>query len=220
MRSLMRKELREVFGLTAAALGCYLALLVSLMRESGFVWVPGLPHGPEDVPFVSGSFMEPFTLISILFAVALGLRQSAWESSRGTYLFLLHRPVHRETIFLTKLATGAGVLLLGSGLPVALYMAWSAMLGHHAGPFEWSMSGPAWRLVILMPLVYLGAFLSGLRPARWFGTRLLPLAAAVGLLVLVNVLPWWWYLSVPLAVVLYAALTANVLFVARVRDYA
>ena len=45
----------------------------------------------------------------------------------------------------------------------------------HPGPFEWSMTESALRLWLILPLVYLGAFFSGLRPARWFGSRLLPL---------------------------------------------
>ena len=36
-----------------------------------------------------------FGLVSGFFALALGFRQSAWESARGTYLFLLHRPLAR-----------------------------------------------------------------------------------------------------------------------------
>ena len=40
------------------------------------------------------------------------------------------------------------------------------------------MTAWAWQLWLCMPLVYLGAFLSGIRPARWFGTRLMPLVAA------------------------------------------
>jgi hypothetical protein len=83
------------------------------------------------------------------------------------------------------------------------------------------MTEPAWRMALLMPLLYLGAFLSGLRPARWFGTRLLPLVAAVTVLSLLGgVLPWWWAVSFPVTVALYGLLIANTCFVARVRDYA
>jgi hypothetical protein len=220
MKALALKELREVFGITAVALGGYLALVVSLMGGKVFDWVPGMPNGTEEVPFTGGGFTTFFTFVSVVFAVALGFRQSAWESARGTYLFLLHRPVPREVIFLTKLATGAGVLLLCAGLPVVLYGWWAAVPGHHPSPFAWEMTGPVWRLALLMPLLYLGAFLSGLRPARWFGTRLLPLVAAVVLLVLLNMLPGWWPLGFPLLAAPYGLLVANVCFVARVRDYA
>ena len=40
------------------------------------------------------------------------------------------------------------------------------------------MTGPAFQVWLLMPLAYLGAFASGIRPARWFGSRLL--AARIG----------------------------------------
>jgi hypothetical protein len=220
MKALVLKELREVFGIAAAALGCYLALVVNLMGAKVFDWVPGIPSGTQEVPFTGSGFTGFFSFVSMAFAVALGFRQSAWESSRGTYLFLLHRPQSRDRIFLTKLAVGVGVLLLSGSLPIVLYAWWAAVPGHHPSPFEWSMTGRAWRLVFLMPLLYLGAFLSGLRPARWFGTRLLPRAAAVLFLVLLNVLPSWWTLSFPPAVLLYGLLMANVCFVARTRDYA
>jgi hypothetical protein len=220
MKALALKELREVVGIAAVALAGYLALVVSLMGAKVFYWVPGMPSGTTGVPFADGDFTGFFTWVSVAFATALGFRQSTWESARGTFLFLLHRPVSRRAIFLTKLATGAGVFLLGASLPIVLYALWAAVPGHHPSPFAWSMTGPAWRLAFLMPLLYLGAVLSGLRPARWFGTRLLPLAASATFLVLLNVLPWWWYFSFPLVILLYGLLVANICFVARVRDYA
>jgi hypothetical protein len=220
MTALARKELREIFGITAAALGCYLALVVNAMGAKVFDWVPGMPAGTQEVPFTGGGFTTFFTFISVIFAVALGFRQSAWESAKGTYLFLLHRPLQRGTIFLTKLATGAGVLLIGASLPVVAYAAWAAVPGHHAGPFEWSMTGPTWRMTFLLPLLYLGAFLSGLRPGRWFGTRLLPLIAALVAFVLLDMMSWWWLAGLPLSLVLYGMVAANVCYVAHNRDYA
>jgi hypothetical protein len=217
MKALAWKELREVLWIAVAALGCYLVLTISLMGGMVFSWVPAMPTETEAVPFVTGGFMGGFTLISLVFAVALGFRQSAWESSRGTYLFLLHRPLRREAIFLVKLAIGIGVFLCCASLPVVLYGCWAATPGYHDGPFEWSMSQSAWRLALLTPLVYLGAFLSGLRPARWFGTRLLPLAASLLFLLLL----WdWRLLGLLLGLGLGGALVANICSVARMRDYA
>jgi hypothetical protein len=220
MKALAIKELREVFGITAAALAGYLALVVNLMGAKVFDWIPGIPSGTQEVPFIGAGFTMFFTFVSVAFAVALGFRQSAWELARGTYLLLLHRPISRDRIFLTKLAVGLGVLLLGASLPIVLYAWWAAVPGNHPSPFDWSMTGQAWRTTFLIPLLYLGAFLSGLRPARWFGTRLLPLVATAMLLLLLDELPSWWSLSFPLAVVLYGLLAANIFFVARTRDYA
>jgi hypothetical protein len=220
MKALAFKELREVFGIAAVALAAYLALVLSLIGAKVFDWVPGMPAGTHEVPFTGPEFTELFTWLSVLFALALGFRQSAWESGTGTFLFLLHRPMSRRAIFLTKLAMGASVFLLCACLPIVLYACWAAVPGHHPSPFAWSMTGSAWRPAFLVPLLYVGAFLSGLRPARWFGTRLLPLVATATLFVLLNVLPWWWSLGFPLAVLLYGLLVANVCFVAQVRDYA
>lgn len=220
MKALAFKELREIFGITAVALGCYLALAVNAMGARVFDWVPGMPSGTHEVPFVGGGFTTFFTLISVVFATALGFRQSAWESSRGTFLFLLHRPLRRETIFLAKLVIGVSVLLLCASLPIILYGAWAAVPGHHASPFEWSMTASTWRQTFLFPLLYLGAFLSGLRPARWFGTRLLPLVASLLFLILLCNMSWWWFAGLPLTLLLYLLLTANVCFVGGVRDYA
>jgi hypothetical protein len=219
MKALALKELREVGGIALAALGAYLALVVNLMGAKVFDWVPVIPAGTREVPFTGLGFLLFFTFVSVLFALALGFRQSAWESARGTYPFLLHRPAGRTAIFLTKLATGAAVLLACAAVPIVLYAWWAAVPGHHAGPFSWSMTGDAWQLTFLMPLLYLGAFLSGLRPARWLGTRLLPLVAVVLFLLLLDWLPWW-SAGFPLALALYGLLVASICFVARVRDYA
>jgi hypothetical protein len=219
MKALAFKELREILGITAAALGCYLALVINLMGAKVFDWVPGMPQGTEEVPFAGNGFWAFFTFISVVFAGAIGFRQSATESARGTYLFLLHRPLRRDSIFLTKLAVGVGVLIVCGSLPIMTYAAWAAVPGHHSGPFVWSMTLPSWRMAILVPLVYLGAFLSGLRPARWFGTRLLPLAAAVLALVGLAMVPWW-ALGLMLTAALYVLLIGNICFVGRVRDYA
>jgi hypothetical protein len=219
MRALVRKELREVFGIAAVALGCYLALAANLMGAKVFDWVPGMPHGTSSVPFAGGEFTFFFDLVSVVFAVALGFRQSAWESAQGTYLFLLHRPVGRGNVFVVKLATGAGVFLACAFAPIALYGWWAATPGTHPGPFEWSMAGTAARWALLVPLLYFGAFLSGLRPARWLGTRLLPMVASSLFLVVLWNLPWW-VAGLPLAAALYALLGVGICHVAQVRDYA
>jgi ABC-type transport system involved in multi-copper enzyme maturation permease subunit len=218
MKALAWKELREILGINVIALACYVALVANAMGARVFDWVPGMPAGTQEVPFTGNGFSFFCTFISVVFAAALGFRQSAWESARGTFLFLLHRPLRRETIFLVKLATGTGALFICASLPIVVYGAWAAVPGHHAGPFEWSMTTPAWRMTYLLPLLYFGAFLSGLRPARWFGTRLLPLIASILMLTLLSWVPW--SVGFSLAPLLYVLLAANICFVGQRRDYA
>jgi ABC-type transport system involved in multi-copper enzyme maturation permease subunit len=223
MIALAWKELRDTFVIAVAALAWYLALVANVVGSKAFNWMPVMPQGTMGVPFLDSGFPTVHTLISGLFAIALGFRQSAWESSRGTYLFLLHRPLRRETVLLIKLAMGAVVFLLCASLPILLYTSWAILPGHHPAPFEWSMTASTWQLMVLMLVLYLGAFLSGVRPSRWFGTRLLPLAGALLIqVVLYTIQPaWkWWYFGFPLTLVLCGLLIANICFVARVRDYA
>jgi hypothetical protein len=216
IRALVIKELREVAWIAAVALVIYLVVVSALVGAEPFERL--IPVGQYLAPFASDYFAIYFGLISAVFAVALGLRQSAWEGGHGLYLFLLHRPLRRDTIFRTKLATGAGLLLACGTLPFLWFTAWAATPRHHPSPFEWSMTGRAWGVYLGMPVLYLSAFLSGLRPASWFGTRLLPAVAGAGFVVLVAALPW--FLGLPLAAFLCVALVAVICSVGRMRDYA
>jgi hypothetical protein len=221
IRALVLKELRENVGVAAVALALYLALVCNLTGLQFFSWVPMLPRKGDEVPFLGPSFHGHFAYITAGLALALGFRQSVTESARGTYLFLLHRPLGRDAVFLTKLAAGAVLLIACAAVPILIYGAWAATPGHHPSPFAWSMTGFDWRITLVMSLVYLGAFLSGLRPARWWATRLLPLAASgMATLVLIVIPLWWWVPGLLGVAVLDALWVTAICWVARMRDYA
>ncbi len=219
LKALAIKELREIAWIAAIALACFLAQVGNLMGMRLFSWLPFMSERSGEVPFLGGVFLEFFTLVSIVFTIALGFRQSAWESGRGTYLFLLHRPLRREVIFLTKLAIGGGLFWVCAAVPILLYGWWAATPGNHPSPFEWSMTSEAWAMWLVLPMLYLGAFLSGLRPARWLGTRLLPLVACGMLTMLLYSIPWWWIMGLPLTLLLYVLLIIMICYVAGERDY-
>ncbi|HEV8058256.1 MAG TPA: hypothetical protein VGP68_00155 [Gemmataceae bacterium] len=220
MKALALKELRELRGIAAVALVAYLILAARMMGVKAFDWVPGMPQNMEYPPFLSGEFLSFFSLLAGLFAIALGFRQSAWESSQGTYLYLLHRPISRQAVFFTKLATGAGVFVACSAMPIVLYGWWAATPGRHPSPFRWSWSLPSWCMIAVLCLIYLGAFLSGLRPAKWFGTRLLPLAAAFVLAVLLWMLNWLVIGQIAALVFAVGVYVCAIRYVAQTRDYA
>ncbi len=168
--AIVRKELRETRVFAALALGLYLIYVSTLTSRWNrlitplFDWVPGVGGEAPEVPFVQGNFVTMVFFIGAALAITLGFRQSAWEPSQGTALYLLHLPLRRQTIYVTKLLTGVGLLLGCTLLPILIYATWAAIPGTHPGPFEWSMTGPAFHIWLLMPLVYLGAFASGIRP--------------------------------------------------------
>jgi hypothetical protein len=220
MKALALKELRELRGVAVLGVIAYLILVARLIGVKAFDFLPGLPQEPEMVPFMTGEFLSYFMVLAGLFAMALGFRQSAWESSQGTYLFLLHKPVARQAIFALKLIVGTLVYLGCSALPIALYGWWAATPGQHPSPFRWGWTGSAWWMAGISLLLYLGAFLSGLRPARWFGTRLLPLAASIFLLVCLQMPFWSFWLQLAAILLTALAFLFVIRFVAQVRDYA
>lgn len=223
--AIVRKELRELRAFAALALGLYLIYVSRLMGQGSpllkslLAYVPGISREPSDVPFLQDSFTSMYCSIGIALAIALGFRQSAWEPSQGTSLYLLHLPLSRRAIFLTKLMTGI-VLLLGCMLlPILVYATWAAAPRTHPGPFEWSMTGLAFRIWLVAPVVYLGAFASGIRPARWFGSRLLPLVAVAVPGIFACAVPYWWPVGLPVLVITAAVLLSDILRETETRDF-
>jgi hypothetical protein len=183
IRAIAIKELRETVGIAAIAIVLYVAIVTSaagidlFQNLADFVGV-NLNAG-DPIPFTGGEFFSRYRLISAGLAIALALRQSSWETSRGTYLFLLHRPAPRQNFFAGKIVTGLALLQLTAAIPVLAFSAWAATPGTHPSPFEWSMTLPSWCVWICLPVVYCGAFASGLLPGRWRGPRLLPVLAGL-----------------------------------------
>jgi len=223
--AIVRKELRETRLFAALAIGLYLVYLSALTAKwsplvTAFLnWVPWTSEEAADVPFVQDNFASILCFIGAALAIALGFRQSAWEPSQGTALYLLHLPLGRRTIFVTKLLTGIGLLLLCMLFPILIYGTWAAIPGTHPGPFEWSMAGHAIHAWLVMPLVYLGAFASGIRPGRWYGSRLLPLAAAAFCSLMLAFLPHWWLIAFPLLLLVAAVLVSDILWETSTRDF-
>ncbi len=223
--AIVKKELRETRAFAVLALVVYLIYLSNLTGQWGrllswiFAWVPGMNLEPPDVPFVEGPFERILFFIGAALAITLGFRQSAWEPSQGTAQYLLHLPLSRRTIFVTKLTTGISLLLGCTLVPILIYAIWAAMPATHAGPFEWSMTVPAFQVWLLMPLAYLGAFASGIRPARWYGSRLLPLVSvALPGSILVG-LAQWWLIALPLLLLVAAVLVSDILWEVETRDF-
>jgi ABC-type transport system involved in multi-copper enzyme maturation permease subunit len=219
-KALIWKELRETLGITALALAAFLALVASKIGVAMpiFNW-----RQAEFVPFLlPDTFIGEYLVVAVLFAAALGMRQTVGESARGTWLFLLHRPMDRRRILALKLAAGLGIYFLVGALPILAYALWAAAPGTHAGPFAWWMTTDAWAAWSLTGLVYLGAFLAGFRPGRWFGTRLLPLAGLSLLILLAGYLYYSYcrlWIGIGLGFLIAAAAVNWIFFVAQSREY-
>ncbi len=220
--ALVLKECRLAAGIALLACLAYVVVLARLTGLKGFGMLSDLVSPTTTVPFVHDRFAEPFVVVGMLLAVSLAVWQSAAESRGEAWLFMLHRPVSRRVILLSKLLIGLLVVTGCTALPILAYAAWAFRPGSVAAPFEWGMTEVAWRQWAALTPIYLGTLLTMLRPARWFGTRLLPVVAVFGWLVGREALgTWWWPVWWELLAVLAidVSLASSLLLVVREREY-
>ncbi len=217
IKALAIKELRESIGIVVvAALGMAWTVLSCMGKNplAGFISF----NYNDFIAFLGDGFYTWSVFFCGALAVLLGLKQSAWELRHNTFYFLLHRPMSRRLVLAIKLTVGALLIFSVLAVAIVIYGSWAAVPGHLAAPFEWSMTLESWILAAVLPLVYLGAFLSGIRPGRWFGTRLAPLAGAIVLVLFACILPFWW-LQLPVLLLGYVSWLVAIDYYSQTRDY-
>ncbi len=175
-RAMIYKELRETWWIAAVAALAYGYVIFTDVRNMGTT-SPNAGSA-EEIPFLGGNFPGYFGGITFAFFSALGLWQSTSESRHRTWLFLLHHPAARRRIIAAKLVAGAAIAFALPAAAILIFAAWAATPGTHPSPFEWHMTVGSWQDACVVTPFYFGAFFSGTRPARWHGSRLLPLFAA------------------------------------------
>ena len=177
LRAMVWKEWREN-GKWAmlAAIGLMLGILINVTET----------HGPfYYVVKVFEAYWAGFGLAmsagSLIVAAALPFLQIFPEKRRDQWAFLIHRPASRGTLFWGKALAGVSLYLAATLVPAIIVGIWAATPGNLPGPFDLHFLSPALRSVAAGVLLYFGALLTALRPARWYGSRAVPaLLAAVG----------------------------------------
>ncbi len=219
-KPLFLKELRETWWMGLAAL----VVLASLVLD-----VIGVELGPylhiqwkqhlRDAPFLRNDFAPTVGMITFCLGSALGLWQTLTESAAGTWSFLLHRPISRRRIVVTKLLAGGTVMLAGVGLPLLAYLLW-AMWGSYVAPFELWMTENTFRFWLAGSVAYPAAFLCGIRPGRVYVSRLWPTVPALLIFAAqleFDFVPTARWCLMPIGI---ALLLPSIVFAARNRDYA
>lgn len=228
IRALVEKELREHWwmGLLAALFISNLVVVRMGVEFNEYVLRIERPRNElgvliVPVPFTDQSLQHCVAFTAAALGLALGLWQTLSESVQGTWLYLLHRPIERRSILLSKLASGLFVLLPSTGLPLLVYLLWAASPGTHPHPFKLWMMRDVFIAWFSGTFCYLAAFLCGLRPARWWGSRLWPLLPVVMMEFLIfaflpTLSALWGWLIVLSNLVYFGA----ILFAVEHRDYA
>jgi len=217
LKALVWKEARELAPLVALAVVAELLFYFPANLLTQFY--QNYSDYSAQIPFVSSSLQNWLLVVGAVVGVAVGFWQTWGELSRGTLLFLLHRPIERRSVFLMKLAVGMALTLLVPGVPILAYAIWAAIPGNQPAPFFWSMTAGTWLIWFRLPFFYLGAYLSGLRPGRWLGSRAVPLFAAPLLFAFVYIFAAWPLVSLCATLLVEATYLFVILFVAGTRDY-
>lgn len=185
MKTLIQKELRE--NLKVAMAGLLLSVAVVICSQLYYVnLIEGIRTGVSAAqqyyyrlqPLTSDNFKAFSRILCIVVGLALGWFQIQSERHRDLWAFLVHRPVTRTTIFLSKASAGLLLYALVVGLPLLYFVWWVATPGHVAAPFEWGMAWPVLAEFLSGVAWYFAGMLTGIRQARWYGSRVLGLGAA------------------------------------------
>jgi len=124
-----------------------------------------------------------------IFGAALGWLQVHSERHRDLWAFLIHRPLSRSRIFFSKVIAGLCLYALGAVLPLLGMIMAIRMPGHLAAPFEWAMVLPVSVGLLCGIVYYFAGMLTGLRQARWYGSRALGVGVAIVAWIAANNVP-------------------------------
>ena len=119
------------------------------------------------------------TITTPLIGLALGLLQVLPELRRDQWAFLVHRPASRTTLFWGKALPGVSLYLLATILPLLGLAAWAASPSHVPAPFDFRFTLAGWAAILAGLPFYFAGLLVALRPARWYGSRALPILTAL-----------------------------------------
>jgi hypothetical protein len=168
-RTLLWKELREAIKWAVAGLLVVIVMLAFAMATQTSVMsgiVPGMGNGP-------------FMLATIAAGIIMGLGQSIPERAGDKWAFLAHRPVTRGVLWTAKVVAGVLLYVVVTALPFAWVMWRIATPGHQPMPFDIRMSQPGIADMVAGLVYYFAALLTGMRNARWYGSRAMAIGAAI-----------------------------------------
>jgi hypothetical protein len=156
VRAILWKELRENAKWAAIAL-----------IPTGATAGVGIQH--DETLLLSG-----WTAAAVAFC--FGLLQTMLEVRQNQWAFLIHRAVSPSRIWLGKSIVGQCLYLLVTGGPLLVVAVTYSVAGIERMPWHWTMVIPRVALIIAGAGFYWGGMLVAVRLARWYGSRVLPLA--------------------------------------------
>jgi len=173
MKALFWKEWRENLKWGLLAMTAIAIAMVYALRQG---------NGSSDSSW-AGLQNEQFLTVTAfgfpVIALALGFLQILTELRRDQWAFLLHRPVTRLQVFWGKALPGTALYLLAGGLPLAASAFWLSLPGSIAAPFDIRQILPGLVNLLAGLAYYYAAMLISILPGKWYGRKVLPIAAAL-----------------------------------------
>ncbi len=114
-----------------------------------------------------------------LIGLAFGLLQILPELRRDQWAFLMHRPATRTTLYFGKVVPGVCLYLIAAIPPLLGFALWASSPNHIPAPFDFRFTLAGWAAILSGLPFYFAGLLVGLRPARWYGSRALPIVSAL-----------------------------------------
>lgn len=214
LKAMLKKEFVVVGG---PFFGCVIFLAMIVFEH---VHDARRMHHPQGEWMLNGDFVYPFLLISLFLAISMGLLQSLSEDVQGTWRYILSFPGGWRRILKLKFVCGLVVWLVWTLCVTVICLVGMAVeLGPVGEPLS-RLFNPTMRILVCVPVVYLGAFLTAIRRVNWFFSRLMPLGGVLMCWFMLFYLPNWWIVA-PLVTTGFAALLVVLVFhVAASRDFA
>ncbi|MDZ4852792.1 MAG: hypothetical protein SGI77_26190 [Pirellulaceae bacterium] len=180
MRPLIEKELRENLKWLPVGLlvfGVALAYCV-------------IPGGSKDYSATESTLSASAVMIGSLFALALGVAQSAFDVRTASKSYLWHRAVTPRAIFYSKLIAGGLIYAIAALVPLAITAAWFGSQGIRFAPVRPLQVVPAMIAALACFSLHPAAIFMMVRSARWFGTKLFPVFGVLPVLLIPMIEPF------------------------------
>jgi ABC-type transport system involved in multi-copper enzyme maturation permease subunit len=212
MRSIYWKELRENFKW--ALLG-FIFFTVELaytwvsLRNDGVLRYGGWGEFYQSICHQVFQMVLLFT--PVVMAAILSFLQIKLERSRDRWAFLVHRPVPLSAIFWGKALAGTTIYIFSVLIPYIGLCWWASVPGHCPSPFYWGMAIPGALSILNGLVLYFTILLIQMRPAKLWGSRIIPLLAALSMTRFLTTSQKW-------SPVLYWEIAALVVMVAAALD--
>ncbi len=164
---LIKKELKE--HAKWVPVGLFIMLVLA--------WA-ATPKSLSDFGWSSGrlQLISSLGFASAIFAVFLGVVQTVWDFSDRNRGYLLHRAVSLNAVLISKVVSGAIMYFAVTLVPLSLVATYFAAKGIEQLPVRPLQVVPSLLVICLCYFFHPATIWMVIRPAKWYGTKLLPLS--------------------------------------------